>query len=182
MTDVAIPETFTFSKRAPSKKEILQLHKWLSENCKGKRKSILEFGCGITSWALSDSVEPEMHVCFEQFKPCINTVKQHLPKIQIIESDWSGIPKHPYDLILVDSSTGAPKGIKTIDGNPFRDDAIKYVEEFCAKDRIIIVHDWNHRQASWRRPRRYLEKNGYTLLHKIDQYGHGFGIYQTIKS
>jgi len=178
MTKMAFPKSFVISKRAPSKVEIRLLHEWLSENCKGKIKSVLEFGCGITTLALNESIEPEIHVCFEQFKPCIETVKQHVPTVQIIESDLHGIPKHPYDLILVDSSTGAPLGLDTLEGNAFRDDAIKYVEAFCAKDRIFIVHDWNHRQASWRRPRRYLEKNGYTLLHKIDEAGYGFGIYQ----
>jgi len=157
------------------------LYDWLCEN-KGhynESKKVLEFGCGVTSWVLNNALKPEIHVAMEAHEPCIKDTIEHVPDIQIIKTTWDDIPKIPYDIIFVDASTNPPKGLKTFRKRAWRDDAVKYVEDFQADDALIILHDWSYRGA-WLRPRKYLEAKEYPLIaHFSARYG--LGIYQVKK-
>ena len=165
------------SKRAPRRDELEALWNWLYTNHNGKEWRVLEFGSGITSWVLNDAIHPELHVCVEQFPISIENVIKHVPSVQIVSTDWSDIPKHDYNMLFMDSSTGAPKDLSPLiaTAGVFRHDAIHYVRDMIAKDAIVIMHDWNHK-AKWRLSRTYLEENGYDLIWSYTSK-YGFGAY-----
>lgn len=174
---IELPKTFTPSKRAPSLQELDWLHNWLNNNKKNyDLDKILEYGCGITSWILSDAIMPSIHVAMEAFQPCIDITIKHVPKLQVIKTTWDDIPKIQYGVLFVDASTNPPKDLKPIGKFPFRDDAIKYSEAFVAKNAIVILHDWNYK-IGWRKPREYVEAHGYSLIDSISTR-YGMGIYQ----
>jgi hypothetical protein len=172
-----VPSTFEISRRAPPISELKSLWEWLYKNYNQKRKNVLEFGAGITSWVLSDAVEPQNQVCMETFPLCINMVKKHVPNIKVVNTNWSGIPKGSYDLLFVDSCTAPPPGLKPLKFEvPFRDDAIEYVKAMLTNDAVVIIHDWCHKDFRWREHRRYLEANGFKLIWSC-QGRFGFGAY-----
>lgn len=177
-----VKKTFVFpsgfsSKRAPRRDELEALWNWLYTNYHSRDKKVLEFGSGITSWVLNDALNPKLHVCVEQFPISVENVIKQVPSVQIITRDWSNIPKYDYDILFVDSSTGAPKDLKSLDiGGIFRHDAIHYVRDMITKDAIVIIHDWNHKPR-WMQARKYLESNGYGLLWSYASK-YGFGAYQ----
>jgi len=175
MEKLIIPESFVLSRRCPSLKELEELYLFLN----GKKfNNVLEFGCGVTSWVLYSALKYEKYISVEQFQPCIDTVKKHVPNIEII-GYWEQIPKMKYDLLFVDASTGAPAGLKPRSSTnkvAFRDDAIDYVKDLLHKDSLVIIHDWNHKQYNWRVHRRYLEDNGYECVWNCP-VGYGFGAY-----
>ena len=180
-----LPKTFKPSSRSPAKIELRWLHEWLCEN-KGKyneSKKVLEFGCGVTSWVLNDSLKPEVHVVMEAFEPCIQSTLHHIPSIQVVRTTWGDIPKINYDIIFVDASTHPPKGLKPMilraKHRVFRDDVVKYVEDFQADNALIILHDWNYKEG-YKAPRRYVESKGYPLVASLKTH-YGFGIYQVKK-
>jgi hypothetical protein len=173
-----IPPSFTLSRRCPSIQELQALWTWLDTNYKDKIKSVLEFGCGVTSWVLHNTIKHEKYVIVEQFQPCIETVKKHVSNIEIVDF-WDKIPANKYDLLFVDASTGAPAGLKpraSTNRVPFRDDAIDYVKDMLHQNSIVIIHDWQHRHYNWRVHRRYLEDNGYKCIWSCP-IGYGFGAY-----
>ena len=178
MEKLIIPPSFVPSRRSPSVQELEALWDWLDKNYRDKIKTILEFGCGVTSWVLHNSLNYTKYIAVEQFQPCIDTVKSHVPNIEII-GYWDKIPKDSYDLLFVDASTGWPAGLKPLaitNRRPFRDDAIHYVKDMLHKDTIVIIHDWQHKQYNWRVHRRYLEDNGYKCIWSC-AVGYGFGAY-----
>jgi len=172
---IELPKTFPPSRRAPPLEELDWLHHWLSKNNKGL-DTVLEFGCGITSWVISDALKPKLYVAMEGFQPCINMTEKHVPKIQIVKTNWDDIPRIGYNVLFVDASTNPPKHLKPMGKRIFRDDAIKYSENFIAKDAIVILHDWNYKEG-WRLPRKYVEDKGYVLIDSLSSR-YGMGIYK----
>ena len=171
---MTIPDTFQLSKRCPPIQELEWLAKWCIKNKKPNLK-VLEFGCGITSWILCETLSPKIQVAVEQYPECIMQVKKHCPDIEIV-STWDLIPKNNYDWLLIDSSTGWPEGIKPMTAKrPFRDDAVKYALPLCKKNVTVILHDYDHRKAGWRVARVWLENNGFECIDKY-RYRFGFGI------
>lgn len=71
-----IPKGFVPARRSPPFSELEALYIWLCKNYKGKVTNVLEFGCGVTSVVLSQSLNPSRYVCVEQFQPCIDMVKK----------------------------------------------------------------------------------------------------------
>jgi len=172
---IELPKTFPPSKRAPMLNELDWLHNWLSKN--KQLDTVLEFGCGITSWIISDALKPKLHIAMEGFQPCIDMTLKHVPNIQMVKTTWDDIPKIPYRMMFVDASTNAPASLKPMNGSyPFRDDAIKYSEPFIAKDCVVIIHDWNYKPG-WRVPRKYLEDHGYKLIDSLATK-FGMGVYR----
>ena len=173
------PLTFEPSRRAPSKKEMDWLHNWIKSKSFPQNSKILEFGCGITTWVISDAIgEYEKYLCVENFEPCINKVKQHVKKVDFISTSWADIPKEPYNLVFVDASSCPPKNLKSIipGATLFRDDAINYVINFTSDDCVFIIHDWCYK-LSWLRPQKYFTELNYKLIDCL-KTRHGIGIYQ----
>ena len=177
---LTIPSTFKPSKRAPSLKELDALYNFL-EPQNGEIKDVLEFSCGITSYVIYNACDKFYnYTAIESFQPCIDMVKQHCPDISVI-SKWTDIPDNKFDLVFVDGSSGYPLDLKPLSPTPkcpipFRNDAIKYVEPKLSKNAIVIIHDYNHHDAGYRLPRKYLEDNNYELIWHCD-IGNGLGAY-----
>jgi len=179
MKKLEYPLKFKVSKRAPSKSEMEWLNNWLDSQSWGEDLKVLEFGCGITTWVINNSLKPSKYYCVEDFKPCINQVKDHVKNVQFISTTWDDIPKEKYDLVFVDASSCAPKGLVSIIGEGeivFRDDAIHYVMDFVSDDCFFIVHDWCYR-SGWLRSKRYFEARNYKLIDSFKKE-HGWGVYQ----
>jgi len=179
-----IPNTFSISNRAPPLTELEGLYNVLQDkNITKNIKSILEFGCGITSYLLYSCIKPETYVSFEMFKPCIETVKKNVPNIKFTETDWNDLPKQKFDLIMVDSSTGFPSNKKYLIAkektNPYRDDAINFVLEnnMSTDNSLFILHDWCHPREPWRLHRKFLEDKNYKLIFSVPGK-FGFGGYR----
>lgn len=174
---IQLPTTFKPSKRAPSIDELDWLYQWLKQDSeKTNISTVLEFGCGITSWIIQEATHPKTHIAMEAYQPCIDITKSHCPNIEFVTTTWSDIPKIEYQLIFVDASTNPPKDLKPLNGKYcFRNDAIKYIGDCLSEDGIIIIHDWCYGRG-WEVTREYLEANNYSL---IDSYTskHGIGVY-----
>jgi hypothetical protein len=175
---VSMPNGFVLSQRAPPWRELRALWEFLAEHYNHKRFHALEFGCGATSYVLNQSIDPKDHVSVEIYEPCIQTVKQYVPSIEIVPR-WDDIPKREYDVLMVDSCSGSPKNLKPMNpanAIPFRDDAIRYVENMLSPDCLVILHDWAHPSRGWRVHRKYVEDKGYQLLWSfVSKFG--FGVY-----
>jgi len=181
-----IPKDFKVSKRAPTKYEINWLYNLLSSEKYNEYKGhkILEFGCGVTSLILNQTLKPAVHVSVEKYEPCINMCKKFIAPFFVVQY-WNEIPQDKYDVIFVDSSSGAIKdkynsslGRRWLlnKRKPFRDDAIDYSVHFSTSRTIYILHDWNYKWF-WLLPREYLDKKGYKLIDSCD-VSHGWGIYR----
>ncbi|MBW3014376.1 class I SAM-dependent methyltransferase [Candidatus Woesearchaeota archaeon] len=155
-----LPEDIYRSKLSPSEPEI----KWLCEYLQSKKeeynvKTVLEFSCGITSWAVQEGLRPEIHVSVEQYRPLMKTVSAKYPNIEIIET-WEDIPDRKYDLVFVDGSTGAP--LKMYPGGKIsvlRKQALEWSEPLQSPGAIIISHDWRKRNRAYRVLRNHLVEN-----------------------
>lgn len=164
------------SKRAPRKDELEALWNFL-QGYNEKPNCVLEFGSGITSWVLNETLHPNKHVSVESFPISVENVKKHVPTVEIV-STWDQIPDYKYDLLFMDSSTGAPRGLLCLYPKVglFRHDAIHYARKFLKDDAIVIMHDWNHK-PKWQMSKTYLEENGYVLIWSYKSK-YGFGAYQ----
>ena len=177
LNEFIFPSGFS-SKRAPRRDELEAL--WIFLKKIDNVDSILEFGSGITSWVLYNALSPKKYVSVESFEISVNNVKKNVPNVEIVDT-WDKIPNYNYDIVFIDSSTGAPKGLQCLypQWGVFRHDAIHYVRDLIKKDTIVIMHDWNHK-AKWRVTRTYLEENGYELVWSYTSK-YGFGAYRKIK-
>lgn len=166
------PKTFPFSKLAPSVAELEWINSWLQVNIP-KGKKVLEFGCGITSWVINESIQPSKYVAMEHYNQCIIDTLKHVPNINIIKTTWHQIPQDVYDFIFIDSSAGYPPGGDGI----FRNKAIEFIEsqQMVHNKTIIMIHDWHHR--SGKSSRKYLENNNYKLIGSFSDRT-GVGAYQ----
>ena len=171
------PENFKVSSRAPTKKEIRWLYKILSSEkySSYRGKKVLEFGCGITSYAISQALDPKLYIAVENFQPCMDMCKIHIPGIQFVSTDWSDIPKNKYNVVMVDASSCPPKGLKLVNAvsrqgvpvekhAPFRDDAINYILPYTKNTTIFICHDAFHNNPVWHMPCIFLENHGYECI------------------
>lgn len=166
------------SKRAPRRDELEALWNFLNPY-DGKIDNVLEFGSGITSWVLNNTLHPKNHISIESFPISVANVKKNVPVVKVV-STWDQIPNYKYDLLFIDSSTGAPKDLKCLypKWGLFRHDAIHYVRNFLKGDAIIVIHDWNHK-AKWQVSRQYLEENGCKLIWSYTSK-YGFGAYRNV--
>ncbi len=165
------PKSFPFSKLAPTAKELEWMNDWLSKNIKPNSK-VLEFGCGITSWVIDQSIHPSVYVAIEHFQKCIIDTLAHVPKIKMITTTWHEIPQDVYDFVFIDSSAGYPPG-----GNGlYRDKTIEFIEsqKMIHDKSIIMIHDWHHRSGA--ASRKLLERTGYKLLASFNNRT-GVGVY-----
>jgi len=165
-----LPNTLRLSRVSPSVKELEWLEEWLSKNIK-PGSNILEYGCGPSTWVIKEATKPKNYVTVEHYVPIIKDVMLAIPDLTLIKTTWYDIPPIGYDFIFVDSSAGYPPG-----GNGlFRHEAAKYSENLLNPNGYIALHDWHGR--SGKKPRAYLENNGYTLVDSIT-HKVGIGIYR----
>ena len=176
---LSIPSTFKRTKRCPNKEELRFLHN-IVKKLIPEDSNILEFGCGITTLAITQALKGEYrYIAVEQFKVCIKPVKQHIETVEFITTDWNDIPEIEYDLIFVDSSTGAPPKLAPVDKKIFRKDSIKFSEPMLKENGYMITHDWNYHRPQWKNAARYPEKLGMTLVDSLESY-FGLGVYQKV--
>lgn len=176
-------ENFPFapSRRAPPLQDLQFMHNWLQNKSFTK---ILEFGGGITTYVIADALKKfEKYVCVENYQPCIENISTHIENIEIVQDSWNSIPKEEYDFIFVDSSSCAPKGLKSINKNQsaiFRDDALHYIMDFVHPNCYFMVHDWSY-HGGWLRVKKYFEdrNKNFTLIDSFKSK-HGVGIYQKL--
>ena len=170
------PDGYRFSSRSPSKREIIWLYEWLVENKdKYKIKNILEFSCGITTWALCEALDPNLYVAVDDYKHLVKFVETNLPKVHLV-SKWEDIPSNKYDIVLIDGSTGFPSEVKVDGRGVYRVEACEYSVDMMADNALIIMHDWRNKRGGWRRLRKHLDEN-YKFVDGC-KIGYGFGIYQ----
>ena len=173
------PCPFPPSKLAPSQAELDWLHDWLVTKCESCR--VLEFGCGVTTWCIHEALKRNFGIssgpegysyrAIEDFKPCVEAVKKHLPGI-IVTDNWEGIGKYYRELVFVDSSCGC--GLPGL----HREICVKAVEDHQAAGDILILHDW--RKRSGKAARAYVESCGkYELIDSFNGRT-GLGIYRRV--
>lgn len=182
MSKLEIPSSFVRSKRSPTLPELEALYDFLEPyNEKIDAPNILEFGCGITSYVISEALYKfYAYVAVETFQPCIDMVKQHCIGIEVV-NNWNAIPEEQYDIMFVDGSAGYPENLKPIAPIPackipFRNDAIDYTKHMMKPNGIIILHDHNH-TYNYQMPRRYLENFQWKLIWEY-KGKYGLGAYQ----
>lgn len=166
-----LPKTFPFSKLAPTEKELVFMNNWLATSTLRGCK-VLEFGCGITSWAINDALKPSVYVAIEHWPQCIKDTIKHIPNINMITTTWHQIPQDVYGFVFIDSSAGYPPG-----GNGlYRDKAIEFIEsqKMIDKKSVIMIHDWH--ANSGKGSRRLLERTGYRLIASFNDRT-GVGVY-----
>lgn len=157
---MTFPPTFPFSKLAPTEKELIWIMAYLTSCGLKKGCKVLEFGCGITSWAINESLNPSVYVAIEHWPQCIKDTIKHVPKINMITTTWHQIPQDVYDFVFIDSSAGYPPGGTGL----YRDKTIEFIESqgMISNKSLIMIHDWHHRSGI--ASRKLLEKNNYKLL------------------
>jgi predicted O-methyltransferase YrrM len=156
---VELKYPFEPSELAPSQKEMAWLYEFLG-GLNDQINSVLEFGCGVTTYVINEAVEPEYYMAVEEFEKCINDVNTHVPNVKTTQS-WKDFEGRKFDLVFVDSSAGCgkKKGL-------FRDKAVMAAEPCMTDETIVILHDWKRR--SGKAPRAYLESNGWELVASFD--------------
>ena len=167
-----IPSDFSVSRRSLKRDELEWLYETLSSNNYNKGENVLEFGGGVSTWAVFSALNPKIYVVVENFKPAINSIKINIPDVKIVDTTWDDIPKLTYDVVFVDGSSGCPVSIvdeakrRGVKGDVFRKEAVIYAERLQSPDAIVILHDCMHHCENWRWPKDYLEEKGYVLLAK----------------
>lgn len=91
------------SRMSPKKDEMSTLMDYMISLNNGF-DSLLEFGCGVTTWYLSQ-MEFKKYVSVEEYEPAINHVRKNLPHIPVV-TKWTDIPKEKYHYVFVDSHAG----------------------------------------------------------------------------
>jgi len=171
------------SKLSPRRRNIGQLADYILEQPK-KPESMLEMGCGITTWYLSQ-LNFQDYVAVETYDPPIQEVRKHVPSVKVVEK-WTDIPKIKYQYLLVDSHVGGDEVLKSHE----REKTLIYVMEndLLSDDAILIAHDY-HRIKAYRgdHTSKYgkqqrgwndaVDKYGWKISHEI-MYRKCFGIYK----
>ena len=123
-----------WSRKSPSKEEILHMINWI-ESKQLPRDAFLEFGCGISTWYLSQ-MDFQEYVTVEDYEPALIQVRKHLPTIQIV-GKWTEIPVQKYRYVFVDSHVGGSAGGKE------RYKALEYAfaNHLIMDNALIISHD-----------------------------------------
>ena len=138
-----IPEAFVISDLAPTRSELQFIHDWLRENrisC-----DVLEFGSGVTTWAINLAVQPANYVAVESHPACLAPMGAFLPAVKIVSTSWHDIPRLPYGLVFVDSSSGRPTPGRGL----FRHEATAYALQLAKRDAVFILHDINLRRKGY---------------------------------
>ena len=147
-----IPTDFEKSKLAPRNDELIWMHRQLRNK---SINSVLEFGCGITTWIIHKATSPNLYVAIEEYAPCIREVRKHLKDVVII-SAWSDIPEGSFDLVFVDSSAGCgKKGLHRVESAQRAHSQLK-------KGGYMMIHD-SHRRSG-RAVSRYLKNSEHYKL------------------
>lgn len=166
-----IPETFKFSDLAPTRDELKFIHDWLVVNKIGG--DVLEFGCGITSWAVNLAVKPKNYFALETHPGCLASMNEHLPNVKIIATTWDDIPRIPFGVIFVDSSVGRPAGGDGI----YRDEAAKYGIKLASNDAVVILHDVNMNRRGYQNTIKAVLAEGFKEIARFKGRT-GVGIYR----
>lgn len=157
---------FPRSRVSPSQAELDWLAAYLREK---PFKSVVEFGCGVTTAVIYEALPWARYLAIEDFEhPGIAEINKRYPAITI-EKNWENIELYKWDLALVDSSAGC--GCDGLN----RDKAAQAVVDHLQPGGVILIHDWKGR--SGKKPRAWLESNGWRLVDHCDA-GTGWGAYQ----
>ena len=148
---------FKPSRLAPRVDELEWLRTLLLSQ-RGQIKSVLELGCGISTWVIQKALKPRVYIAVEDFEQSVKDVKSILPKLDIQDSWEYGDAK--FDFLFLDSSAGyGSDGLH-------REKALIAAEPSLCDNALVIVHDWNKR--SGKASRAYVENNKqYTLLEEF---------------
>ena len=91
------------TRMSPTKEEIFHVIQYIkSRNM--PLDTFLEFGCGVTSWYLSQLGFNE-YVAVEEYEDAINKVVKYCPSVNVVKK-WTDIPIAKYRYIFVDSHAG----------------------------------------------------------------------------
>ena len=173
LAPVSFPKTFSWSRMAPTRRELRWFHDYLSEMRNGKAWKVLEFGCGISTWAINDALQPDIYLAIEAYEPSMQEVSKHCPNV-ILKKKWGPIKQRRWNFIFVDSSAGY-RNLHPVPGL-FRRECIRFAEKSMTPDCLVSIHDWRHRLYS-KRARRYLERSGYELVNSFTGRT-GIGVYR----
>tara|TARA_Y100000034_G_scaffold135228_1_gene206240 strand:- start:4589 stop:5119 length:531 start_codon:yes stop_codon:yes gene_type:complete len=167
-----LPKDFKPSALAPTNEELDWMYNAL-QPYKEQIHSVLEFGCGVTTWAVWSSVEPESYVSIETFQSCIDQVNHFIPQVEIHTDRWDDFTRlYKYDFVLVDGSTGfGPKDRSGV----FRYEAILFAEQFMNPEALVMLHDHDRNRVGYKKARGYLEDN-YDYLYSFSHRS-GVGLY-----
>lgn len=156
MYKLIIPDNIVPSQLAPTYKELEWMHNSLTPFC-GKIKTVLEFGCGITTWAIYTALAPVEYVAIEMYDPCIKQIKEVLPEVSIHSTNWNKLDKFQVDMTLIDGSTGYKDNMNY--SGVYRTEAIKFVQPWLSKNALVMIHDHDKNRGGYKKAREYLEQN-----------------------
>jgi hypothetical protein len=169
------------TRMSPTKEEVEVLSNYLISLDNGF-DTFLEFGCGVTTWYLSQ-LQFKDYVSVEEYEPAIEKVNHHLPDIPVVRQ-WVDIPIQKYHYAFVDSHAGG-------DAKPTeREKPLVYAIEYnlLYDDTIMIAHDHTmvakgdiSRQTITHGWHGAMNKYGWKLTHQIE-LRKSFGIYERGKS
>jgi hypothetical protein len=174
---------FEHSSLAPTFDEL----KFIYESLLGRKfMSVLEFGCGVTTWAIYSAIADSgwadhkdfSYVSIEHFEPCIQSINTHIPKVKMYNTVWGDLPRKPYDLVFIDSSAGyKPSGEDT---GIHRKEAMVFAENLLAPNAYVIIHDYHRPQGGHKALRSYLDNHKKFALVSFFNNRSGVGIYRKI--
>ena len=148
-----------------------------------EKDSILEFGCGVSTWYLNQ-LNFKDYVACETFEDAIQKVENKCSNVNVVKR-WEDIPVKKYKWIFIDSKAGSD-----ITSKFSRYLSLTYAHErgFVDKNTIMVIHDyarirksndnpnsiWASRMANWNKT---IDEYDWKLLDEIMIY-RGFGIYK----
>jgi len=137
---------YKLTRWSPKKRTMRFLLTFINDRIKSY-DSILEFGCGPSSWWLA-KLNFKTHTAVETYEPAIDTVHHLCPTVNVVQK-WVDIPVMKYKWIFVDSKVGGDA-----EGNWARHLPLIYAYEnnLIADDAIMMVHDYNRIKQSNDRP------------------------------
>jgi hypothetical protein len=161
---------------SPTKEEIFQVIQYI-EASNLPIDSFLEFGCGVSTWYLSQ-LNFGRYVSVEEYEDAIIKVTNACPSVKVVKK-WEDIPKNKYRYVFVDSHAG---------GNAAANERYKtfeyaIVNDLLYDDTIMIAHD--HSVANDTDEERklittgwygFMNKYGWKLTHQI-LFRKNFGVY-----
>ena len=167
------------TRMSPTKEECYELINYLQAfRTHFKCDSFLEFGCGVSTWYLSQ-MNFDTYVAVEEYQPAIKQVNKHLPNIPVV-TKWEDIPKQKYHYVFVDSHAGGDaQGNErhkpfeyAIENDLLYDNTIMF-----AHDHTMVEDGDTSRQSITTGWHGVMNKYGWKLTHQI-KHRKNFGIYE----
>jgi hypothetical protein len=165
------------TRMSPTKEEIFHVIQYIMSR-KLPIDTFLEFGCGVTSWYLSQ-LGFQDYIAVEEYEEAINKVQRYCLNVKVVRK-WTDIPSKKYRYVLVDSHAGGD-ALGNERHKPFE---YAILNNLLLNDTIMIAHDHTmvrdgdlsrrNITTGWHG---VMNKYGWELVHQIE-LRKSFGIYE----